>query len=386
MSHTYDQPFRGLPRELRDMIWRELLVLDHVPFCKPKRPEKPDGGLSGAYSLLSPLARMTDLRYDPLHLKLFLTNKQVYGETSLIFYSSNEFITHSLCIQCAEQCNDHIRPAVRRVRLETRSCSVPLQPRSHHIHIPFFSQHLKLDLITIRMPYEPPATYTLVNKAIGVPFALYLVECMLKGFVKRLRLLYPTPTDSLSPEEFWTIELLRRGKELIDGDYLLGGDQVSMVRKVWNTADMGGYVEVLDKLQDAPRNNFVARFEDSSSTRVPHGNAVIVLSRIEDEPVAKETVPRPRVCIVGPNSHLKRRLPWNRHLADPRPNKFPRLQFPTFLAFSESRSRQIPQRAVQERFKGKSNQIRRLVNDRGPLLAQIPRETYRWQQHPSLGT
>ncbi|KAG9967065.1 hypothetical protein KCU61_g341, partial [Aureobasidium melanogenum] len=105
MSRTYDQPFRGLPRELRDMIWRELLVLDRVPFRKLTRPEKPDGGLVGANSLLSPLTRMTDLRGDPLHLKLFLTNKQVFAETSLIFYSSNEFITHFLCIQCAEQCN-----------------------------------------------------------------------------------------------------------------------------------------------------------------------------------------------------------------------------------------------------------------------------------------
>lgn len=388
MSRSYDQPFCGLPRELRNMIWRELLVLDHVPFCKPTRPEKPDGGLLGAHSLLSPLAHMTNLRYDPLHLKLFLTNKQVYAETSLIFYSSNEFITHSLCIQCAEQCNNHIRPAVRRVRLETRSRAVPLQPRPHDIHMPFLSEQSKLDLITIRMPHEPPATPTLVNKAIGPRFAFYLVECMLKGFVKRLRLLYPIPTDLLSPEEFWTIQLLRRGKEVVNGDDPADEDLAlaCMIRKVWKTADIGGYTEVLDRLRDAPRENFIAKFEDSTSIRVPRGNAVIVLSRIEDEPIAKETVPRPRVCIVGPNSHLKRRLPWNRDFADPRPNKFPRLLLPTFLAFSESRSRQMPQRAVQEKFKGKTNQIRRLVNDRGPLLAQIPRETYRWQQHPSFGT
>jgi hypothetical protein len=45
----------------------------------------------------------------------------------------------------------------------------------------------------------------------------------------------------------------------------------------------------------------------------------------------------------------------------------------------------MPQRALQERFKGKSNEIRRLVNDRGSSLAQIPRETYRWQQHPNHG-
>ncbi|KAH0006639.1 hypothetical protein KCU78_g12212, partial [Aureobasidium melanogenum] len=229
------------------------------------------------------------------------------------------------------------------------------------------------------MPYEPPATPALVNRAISLPFAVYLVDGMLKGFVKRLRLLYPIPTGFLSPEEFWTIKLLRKGKRIFDGD------QVSKIRKVWTKADMRGYIEVLDKLRGAPRENFVARFEDGSSIRVPRGNAVIVLSRIEDEPIVKDTVPRPKVCIVGPNSHLKRRLPWNRDFADDRPNKFPRLQLPSFLAFSESRSRKMPQRAVQERFKGKSNQIRRLANDRGPPLAPLPRETYRWQQHPSLG-
>lgn len=354
-------------------------MLDRMSFRKPARPERPDGGLVGANSLLSPLTRMTDLRGDPLHLKLFLTNKQVFAETSLVFCSSNEFITHFLCIQCAEQCNNHVRPAVRRVRLETRSRPVPVQPRPHDIHTPLLSQHRNFDLITIRMPYEPPAAPALVNRAISLPFAVYLVDGMLKGFVKRLRLLYPIPTGFLSPEEFWTIKLLRKGKRIFDGD------QVSKIRKVWTKADMRGYIEVLDKLRGAPRENFVARFEDGSSIRVPRGNAVIVLSRIEDEPIVKDTVPRPKVCIVGPNSHLKRRLPWNRDFADDRPNKFPRLQLPSFLAFSESRSRKMPQRAVQERFKGKSNQIRRLANDRGPPLAPLPRETYRWQQHPSLG-
>lgn len=177
---------------------------------------------------------------------------------------------------------------------------------------------------------------------------------MLKGFIKRLRLLYPIPTGFLTPEDFWTIKLLRSGKPI-------NGDQARMMKKVWNTADLRGYVEVLNKLQDAPRETFIARFGDGSSIRVPRGNAVIVLSRIEDEPVAKETVPRPRVRIVGPNSHLKRKFPWNCNSDDPRPNKFPRLQLPDFLVFSESRSRQMPQRAVQERFEGKSNQIRHLI-------------------------
>lgn len=208
------------------------------------------------------------------------------------------------------------------------------------------------------MPYEPPATPAHVNKAINLPYAVYLVECMLKGSVKRLRLLYPILTGFLSPEDFWTIQLLRKGKRLLEDR-----DQVSKIRKVWNKADMRGYIEVLNKLRDAPLANFIARFEDGSSIRVPRGNAVIVLSRAEDEPIEKDTVPRLKVRIVGPNSHLKRKLPWNPDFADPRPNKFPRLQLPAFLAFSESRSRKMPQRAVQERFKGKSNQIRRLVSE-----------------------
>ncbi|KAG9571699.1 hypothetical protein KCU97_g15834, partial [Aureobasidium melanogenum] len=78
--------------------------------------------------------------------------------------------------------------------------------------MPLLSQHRNFDLITIRMPYEPPATPALVNRAISLPFAVYLVDGMLKGFVKRLRLLYPIPTGFLSPEEFWTIKLLRKGK------------------------------------------------------------------------------------------------------------------------------------------------------------------------------
>ncbi|KAH0356700.1 hypothetical protein KCU81_g376, partial [Aureobasidium melanogenum] len=358
MSRTYDQPFRGLPRELRDMVWRELLVLDRVTFRKPERSEKPDGEPVGADSLLSPLTGMTDLRGDPLHLNLFLTNKQVFAETSPIFYSSNEFIMHSLCTQCAEQCNNHVRPAVRRVRLETRSRPVLVQPQPHDIHVPWIGQHHRLDLVTVRMPYEPPAVPAHVNRAINLPYAVYLVACMLKGSIKRLRLLYPIPTGFLSPEDFWTIQLLRKGKRLLSDR-----DQVSKIRKVWNKADMRGYIEILNKLRDAPLANFVARFEDGSSFRVPRGNAAIVLSRIEDEPIEKDTVPRPKVRIVGPNSHLKRKFPWNPDVADPRPNKFSRLQFPAFLVFSESRSRKMPQSAVQERFKGKSNQIRRLVSE-----------------------
>lgn len=163
MSRTYDQPFRGLPRELRDMIWRELLVFDDIPFRKTTMPEKPDGGSLDAHSLLSPLSRMTDLRCDPLHLRLFLTNKQVHAETSLIFYSSNEFITHSLCYLCTKQCNNHVRPGVRRVRLETRSRPVPTRPLPHDIHMPYLTKDYKLTWSlsgchTNRPPLQPSST------------------------------------------------------------------------------------------------------------------------------------------------------------------------------------------------------------------------------------
>jgi hypothetical protein len=383
MQRTHEQPFRGLPRELRDMIWRFALTVDNVPFRKPSESEKPNVGCLDVPHLLSPFSRMNNTRSDPLHLRFFLTNKQMYAETSRIFYSCNEFTTDVMSLTHSKF-NANIRRNVRRVRLETRPWQAILQrysPPLRDIHLSFTSH--KIELLTITMPSEPPALPALVkgeNLAVTPSLALDLVDCMLNGFIKRIRLLYPIPTGYLTPKQFLTIKILRRGKSAVAKH--LG----NTLDTAWWNADGRKYAKVLYKIRDAPKNTLVARFGDGSFARLPRGNAVIVLSRIEDEPVEeKETVPRPRVCIVGPNSHLKRRLPWNPEAADPRPNKISRLKLPAYLAFSESRSHKMPQRAVQERFKGKSNQIRRLVNDRGSSLAQIPREIYRWQQHPNHG-
>jgi hypothetical protein len=383
MQRTHEQPFRGLPRELRDMIWKFALTVDDVPFWKPSESEKSNVGCLGVPHLLSPSSRLNDTRSDPLHLRFFLTNKQMYAETSPVFYSCNEFTADVMSLTHSKF-NANIRRNVRRVRLETRPWQAVLQrysPPLRDIHLSFTSH--KIELLTITMPSEPPASPVLVkgeNLAITPSLALDLVDCMLNGFIKRIRLLYPIPTGYFTPKQFLTIKILRRGKSAVAKH--LG----NILDTAWWNADARKYAKVLYKIRDAPKNTLVARFGDGRFARLPRGNAVIVLSRIEDEPVEeKETVPRPRVCIVGPNSHLKRRLPWNPEAADPRPNKISRLKLPAYLAFSESRSYKMPQRAVQERFKGKSNEIRRLVNDRGSSLAQIPRETYRWQQHPNHG-
>jgi hypothetical protein len=383
MKRTHEQPFRDLPRELRDMIWKSALIVDHVPFRRPSESEKPNVGCLGVPHLLTPLSRLTDTRCDPLHLRLFLTNKQMYAETAPIFYSSNEFTTDVMSLTHSKF-NTNIRRDVRRVRLETRPWQAIVQrytPPLRDIHLSF--TRYRIDLLTITMPSEPPALPVLVkgeNLAITPSLAVNLVDCMLRGFIKRIRLLYPIPTGFLTPKQFLTVKVLRKGKSAITGEL------ASTLDKAWWNVDSRKYAEVLYRLRDVPKNNLVARFGDGSFLKLPRGNAVIVLSRIEDEPRKKEkTVPRPRVCIVGPNSHLKRRLPWNPDIADPRPSKIPRLKLPAFLAFSESRSREMPQRAVQDRFKGRSDEIRRLVSVRGTPLAQLPRETCRWQQHPNHG-
>jgi hypothetical protein len=384
MQRTHEQPLRGLPRELRDMIWRFALTVDDVPFRKPSESKKPNVGCLAVPHLLSPLSRLNDTRYDPLHLRLFLTNRQMFAETSLVFYSCNEFTTSVMSLNHSTF-NANIRRNVRRVRLETQLWQAIVQRNTsplRDIHLSFVNH--KLELLTITMPSEPPSLPVLVkgqDLAVTPCLAVDLVDCMLKGFIKHIRLLYPVPTGFLTPTHFWTIKVLYKGKTAVKGE--VG----RILNTAWWNTDRGKYAEVLYRLRDVPDQNFIARFGDGTFARLPRGNAVIVLSRIEDEPVEKKkkTVPRPRVCIVGPNSHLKRRLPWNPDVADPRPNKIPRLKLPAYLAFSESRSHKMPQRAVQERFKGKSNEIRRLANDRGSSLAQIPRETYHWQQHPNHG-
>jgi len=380
MERTHELPFRGLPREIRDMIWKHALTVDDVPFRTLSESEKPIFGSLGLPDLLSHLSRLTNTRCDPPHLRLFLTNKQVYAETSLVFYSSNEFTKDVMSLDDSKF-NANIRYVTRRVRLETRLCQAEIQrslPPLPNINLPFANH--RLDMLTITMPSEPPSLPVHIkgeNLAIAPSLAANIVDCMLKGFIKQIRLVYPTPTSFFTPIQFWTIRVLRKGKPAITGK--VG----HILNEAWWNTERGKYAEVLYKLQDVPTLGFVARFEDGTFMRLPSGNAVIVLSRIEDEPIKKHTVPRPRVCIVSSNSHSKRRLPWNPDIADPRPSKIPRLKLPVFLAFSDSRSHKMPQRAVQERFKGKSNQIRHLVNDRGPLLTQIPRETYRWQHHPS---
>lgn len=380
MERTHELPFRGLPRELRDMIWKYALTFDDVPFRELSESEKPNVGCLEVPHLLSRLNRLTHLRCDPLHLRLFLTNKQMYAETSIVFYASNEFTTDVMSLTNSKF-NANIRRVTRRVRLETRPWQAIVQrstPPLRDIHLSFANH--RLELLTITMPAEPPALPVLVkgeNLAITPSLAANIVDCMLKGVIKRVRLIYPVPTKFITPIQFWTIRVLQKGKPAVTGE--LG----RILNEAWWNTDRRKYAEVLYRLQNVPSLGFVARFEDGTFMRLPRGNAVIVLSRIEDEPVKKHTIPRPRVCIVSQNSHLKRKLPWNPNIADPSPKKIPRLRLPVFLAFSESRSHKMPQRAVQERFKGKSDQVRRLVNDRGPLLTQIPRETYRWQHHPS---
>lgn len=383
MERTQELPFRGLPRELRDMIWRYALAVDHVHFRKLSVSEKPDVGCLGIPHLHSPLSRLNDTRCDPLHLRLFLTNKQMYAETSRVFYSSNEFTTDVMSLTHSKF-NANIRRNVRRVRLETRPWQAIVQrytPPLRDIHLSFTSH--RIELLTITMPAEPSAFSVLVkgeNLAITPSLAVDLVDCMLRGYVKRIRLVYPTPTDLVHPRQFQTIKVMRRGKAAVTGD--LG----RILDTAWWNADRRSYAEVLYNLRDVPKKFFMTRFEDSHCyLRLPPRNAVVLLSRYKDEPIEKHTVPRPRVCIVSLNTHLKRRLPWNPNSFDPRPDKIPRLKLPTFLAFSESRSRNMPQSAVQERFKGRSNEIRRLVNDRGPPLVRITREAYRWQQQSIFG-
>lgn len=380
MERTHELPFRGLPREVRDIIWKHTLTVDDVPFRKPSESVEPNVACFGVPRLLSRLSRLTNFRCDPLHLRLFLTNKQVYAETSLVFYSSNEF-TKDVTSLDDYNFNADIRYVTRRVRLETRLCQAANQrylPPLRNINLPFANH--RLDLLTITMPSEPPSLPVHIkgeNLAITPSLAVNIVDCMLKGFIKRVRLVYPIPTGFFTPVQFWTIRVLRKGKPAITGE--VG----RILNEAWWNTDRRKYAEVLYRLQNVATLGFVSKFEDGTVLRLPRGNAVIVLSRVEDEPIKKHTVPRPRVCIVSQNSHRKRKLPWNPDIADPRPNKIPRLKLPVFLAFSESRSHKMPQRAVQERFKGKSNEIRRLVNHPGPLLTRIPRETYRWQHHPS---
>lgn len=379
MARTHELPFRGLPTELRDMIWKHALTVDDVPFRELSESEKPKVRFEVPH-LLSHLDRMTHTRCDPLHLRLFLTNKQMYAETSLVFYSSNEFTTDVMSLDDTKF-NANIRRLTRHVRLETLLSQANVQrylPPLRDMNLPFANH--RLEMLTITMPSEPPSLPVHIkgeNLAITPSLAINIVDCMLKGFIKRVRLVYPIPTGFFTPIQFWTIRVLLKGKPAITGE--VG----RILNEAWWNTDRRGYAEVLYRLRNVPALGFLARFEDGTFMRLPRGNAVIVLSRVEDEPIEKHTVPRPRVCIVSQNSHRKRRLPWNPDIADPRPNKIPRLKLPVFLAFSESRSHKMPQRAVQERFKGKSNEIRRLVNDRGPLLTQIPRETYRWQRHPS---
>jgi hypothetical protein len=218
MQRTHEQPFRGLPRELRDMIWRYALTVDKVPFQKPSESEKPNVGCLGVPHLLSPLSRLNNTPCDPLHLRFFLTNKQMYAETSPVFYSSNEFTTDVMSLTHSKF-NANIRRNVRRVRLETRPWQAILQgytPPLRDIHLSFTSH--KIELLTITMPSEPPAFPVLVkgeNLAIPPSLALDLVDCMLKGYIKRIRLLYPIPTDHLTPKQFMTIKILRKGKSAV---------------------------------------------------------------------------------------------------------------------------------------------------------------------------
>jgi hypothetical protein len=189
------------------MIWKFALTVDDVPFWKPSESEKSNVGCLGVPHLLSPSSRLNDTRSDPLHLRFFLTNKQMYAETSPVFYSCNEFTADVMSLTHSKF-NANIRRNVRRVRLETRPWQAVLQrysPPLRDIHLSFTSH--KIELLTITMPSEPPASPVLVkgeNLAITPSLALDLVDCMLNGFIKRIRLLYPIPTGYFTPKQFLT--------------------------------------------------------------------------------------------------------------------------------------------------------------------------------------
>ncbi|THW25322.1 hypothetical protein D6D23_04447 [Aureobasidium pullulans] len=367
MARTHEQPFRGLPRELRDMIWRELLTVKHVPFRKPaKKTTEPYSVLFG----VPKLERILDFGRPPLHVRVFMANKQVYAETAPIFYSSNEFIADTDHLATTDSILANIRPDIRRLRLENKHTVYPTRLHASGLrnqHLSFI--HHRLNVVTIKMPPELPTKCSsrTVRESIGAILAVGLVDCLLKGSFKRLRLVYPNPITSTDPDQLCTISALRKGRRAFQGPKGL------LLQYAWYGAPVSSYLTLLRGLQDLPDLNFVARFEHVTYPRSSRDSNVIVLSRLEDEPVKRDTVDRPPVKIVGPNSHLKRKLPASPTSADPTPTKVRRLQLLQFLAFSESRNHNMSHQEVRDRFVGRNNELRRYINRAGLVLAPIPR-------------
>ena len=205
----------------------------------------------------------------------------------------------------------------------------------------------------------PSPSSRTVRESICAILAVGLVDCLLKGSFKRLRLVYPNPITSTDPDQLCTISALRKGRRAFRGPKGL------LLQYAWYGAPVSSYLTLLRGLQDLPDLNFVARFEHVTYPRSSRDSNVIVLSRLEDEPVKRDTVDRPPVKIVGPNSHLKRKLPGSPTSADPTPTKVRRLQLLQFLAFSESRNHNMSHQEVRDRFVGRNNELRRYINRAG---------------------
>ncbi|THV88365.1 hypothetical protein D6C98_06284 [Aureobasidium pullulans] len=289
------------------------------------------------------LERILDFGRPPLHVRVFMANKQVYAETAPIFYSSNEFIADTDHLATTDSILANIRPDIRRLRLENKHTVYPTRLHASGLrnqHLSFI--HHRLNVVTIKMPPEPPTKCSsrTVRESICAILAVGLL-C--------------------------TISALRKGRRAFQGPKGL------LLQYAWYGAPVSSYLTLLRGLQDLPDLNFVARFEHVTYPRSSRDSNVIVLSRLEDEPVKRDTVDRPPVKIVGPNSHLKRKLPASPTSADPTPTKVRRLQLLQFLAFSESRNHNMSHQEVRDRFVGRNNELRRYINRAGLVLAPIPR-------------
>jgi hypothetical protein len=377
MSSSFELHFRGLPRELRDKIWRKLLV-GNLPY-RPSTLALDINRLNTTYSLA--LIRKAYMpitpRRDPIHLTLFLANKQIYHEASHIFYSCNEFITCIVNLLNLLLFGLRIRPGIRRLRLEFHTKYSAwfntIKPRNMDLS---FATH-RLTHLTVRMPCVQPILLSEPCDIIGLSLMFELVEYLRAGLIKTIKLVFPG--------RYNLANILRRMaliiKTLLKSKHILHGPFGEQLQVLWFTCDDDRtHHEILRRSPDDPRPKFFHTFDKQTRIR---GDVVLTLSRVEDQPVQKETVDRPKVVIVSNYSHLKRNAPASPKTIDPRPLKIPRYSYPQCMAFSESRTNGMPRRAVRDRHVGKTAQLRRLIEDKGPEIVPIPRETYRWKEPPS---
>ncbi|KAF1991959.1 hypothetical protein K402DRAFT_416457 [Aulographum hederae CBS 113979] len=218
--------FRGLPRELRDHIFRYLLCL-------------PNG-----ITIQQPAPHRAAKCQDPLYLSVLRTNKQTYNEAIQILFGENTLCLNLSLLSAVEWLKESVsRPeaieALKTIRLGTETMGQYVGPEDYHIYISRelsnkLSEEIgyrgKLRTVEIEVPENDTRGVLFMPTRYCWRVAKELVELFMAGSsLKEMRIVYPTFLDSsIDFENLNAIKHLRAAEDRFESE-----TRERRIKKAW---------------------------------------------------------------------------------------------------------------------------------------------------------